>query len=261
MDVGFPKGEDSEDVRLRLPLRIRNAAVRVCLEFSFTGPPKSLACGTSFRGAMRFIMKTNNLPTTVLIGTLLAIALPGAVAPARAQSVESPPTRTIRVATKEVTDPDVAVSSDGRWLVFTALGHLVQLPAAGGATKQLTSGPFYDSEPTISPDGTRVAFISDRKVSSQGNVFVLGNPSGQIRQVTDEFWASRSVWSPDGKSVAFLSYQRIGHVSNYLFVGPQLVSQVRRVRLVDGKVETLTEPGFVHAVAFLADGRPVWSIV
>jgi hypothetical protein len=26
-------------------------------------------------------------------------------------------------------------------------------------------------------------------------------------------------------------------------------------------VETLTEPGFVHAVAFLVDGRPVWSVV
>lgn len=40
-----------------------------------------------------------------------------------------------------------------------------------------------------------------------------------------------------------------------------LKSQVRQVGLADGKVETLTEPGFVHAVAFLADGRPVWSVV
>jgi hypothetical protein len=169
------------------------------------------------------IMKSKNLLTAVLIGALLAIALPGALAPARAQGVESPLTRSIRIATKEVTDPDVAVSSDGEWLVFTALGHLVQLPAAGGATKQLTSGPFYDSAPAISPDGTRVAFISDRKVSSQGNVFVLDIASGQIRQVTDEFWVDRPVWSPDGKSLAFLSYQRIGPVGNYWFVGPNLL--------------------------------------
>jgi len=81
---------------------------------------------------------------------------------------EESPTRSIRIATQEVTDPDVAVSSDGRWLVFAALGHLFQLPAAGGATKQLTSGPYYDAAPAISPDGTRVALISDRKVSSQG---------------------------------------------------------------------------------------------
>jgi len=107
-----------------------------------------------------------------------------------------------------------------------------------------------------------VAFISDRKLSSQGNVFVLDIASGQIRQLTDEFWVDRPVWSPDGKSVAFLSYQRAGPVGNYWFVGPGLLkSQVRRVGLADGKVETLTEPGFVHAVAFLADGRPVWSVV
>ena len=197
-----------------------------------------------------------------LIGALLVIALSGTVAPARAQGVESPPTRTIRIATTEVTDPDVAVSADGSWLVFAALGHLFQVPAAGGATRQLTSGPFYDTAPAISPDQTKVAFISDRKLSSQGNVFVLDIASGQISQVTDEFWVDRPVWSPDGKSVAFLSYQRVGPVGNYWFVGPGLLkSQVRRVGLADGKVETLTEPGFVHAVAFLADGRPVWSVV
>ena len=38
-------------------------------------------------------------------------------------------------------------------------------------------------------------------------------------------------------------------------------TQVRRIGLADAKLETLTEPGFVHAVAFLADGRPVWSVV
>ena len=98
--------------------------------------------------------------------------------------------------------------------------------------------------------------------SSQGNVFVLDIASGQIRQVTDEAWVDRPVWSPDGKSIAYLSYQVVGPPGNYWFVGPMaLKSQVRRIGLADGKVETLTEPGFVHAVAFLADGRPVWSVV
>jgi len=178
------------------------------------------------------------------------------------EKLEVRPTRSIRITTKEVTDPDVAVSPDGSWLVFTALGHLFRVPAAGGAAKQLTSGPSYDAAPAISPDGIKVAFISDRKVSSQGNLFVLDLASGQIRQITDEFWVDRPVWSPDGKSLAFLSYQRIGPVGNYWWVGPKtLKTQVRRVVLAEGKVETLTGPGFVHVVAFLADGRPVWSVV
>ena len=198
----------------------------------------------------------------ILISGLLAIVLPGAIAPALAQNVENPPTRSLRISTKEVTDPDVAVSSDGRWLVFTALGHLFRLSAAGGVAKQLTFGPYYDSAPAISPDGMRVAFISDRKVSSQGNVFVLDLASGQIHQLTDEAWANRPAWSPDGKSLAFLSYRVTGPVGNYWLVGPMTMkTQVRRIWLAGRKLENLSEPGFVHAVAFLADGRPVWSVV
>ncbi|MGB9431965.1 MAG: hypothetical protein WBQ89_06970, partial [Candidatus Acidiferrum sp.] len=197
-----------------------------------------------------------------LIGALLAIALSGAVAPARAQGVESPPTRTVTISAKEVTDADISVSPDGTWLVFTVLGHLFQLPAAGGSAKQLTFGPFYDEAPAISPDSKEVAFVSDRKVSSQGNVFVLELASGKIREVTDEAWVGLPVWSPDGKSIAFLGYKAVGPVGNYWFIAPRaLMSQVRRVGLADGKVETLTAPGFVHAVAFLADGRLVWSSV
>jgi Tol biopolymer transport system component len=154
--------------------------------------------------------RVRTLVSALLITALTSIALIGAVVPASAQGVGSPLTRSITITTKEVTDPDVAVSSDGRWLVFTALGHLFQLPAAGGTAKQLTFGPYYDSAPVISPDGTKVAFISDRKVSSQGNVFVLDLASHQIEQVTDEAWVDRPVWSPDGKSIAFLSYQPMG---------------------------------------------------
>jgi Tol biopolymer transport system component len=183
-------------------------------------------------------------------------------AAASVQNAENASTRSITISTKEFTDPDVTVSSDGRWLVFTALGHLFQLPTTRGAAKQLTSGPYYDSAPVISPDGTRVAFISDRMVSSQGNLFVLDLSTGHIQQLTDEQWANRPVWSPDGKSIAFLSYDVDGPLGNYWFVGPRTMkTQVRRVGLAGGKPEPLSEPGFVHAVAFLTDGRAVWSVV
>ena len=187
---------------------------------------------------------------------------PGAASSASAQDAENRPTRSIKISTKEATDPDVGVSPDGTWLVFTALGHLFQLPTTGGEAKQLTFGPYYDSAPAISPDGTRVAFISDRDVSSQGNVFVLDLGSGQIHQLTEEAWVDRPVWSPDGKSLLFLSYRVTGPAGNFKFVGPMTMStQVRRTRLADAKLETLTEPGFVSAIAFLTGGRPVWSVV
>ena len=179
-----------------------------------------------------------------------------------AQDSQNRPTRSIKIVTTQVTDPDVAVSSDGSWLIFTALGHLFQLPATGGEAKQLTFGPYYDSAPAISPHGTRVAFISDRDVSSQGNLFVLDLASGQIHQLTGEAWVDRPVWSPDGNSLAFLTYHVTGPAGNFKFVGPTTMNtQVCRIRLTDNKLETLTAPGFVSAVAFLTDGQLVWSVL
>ena len=50
-------------------------------------------------------------------------------ASAAAQAVDW---RTIRFETTEATAPDVAVSPDGEWLVFTIVGKLFRLPVKGG---------------------------------------------------------------------------------------------------------------------------------
>ena len=69
-------------------------------------------------------------------------------------------TWSVEIETQEVTRPDVAVSPDGEWLIFTALGHLFRLPVEGGAAQQLTFGPYFDSDPAISPDGRYVVFAT-----------------------------------------------------------------------------------------------------
>ena len=48
-------------------------------------------------------------------------------------------------------------SPDGKSLVFSMRGDIWILPAQGGAAKALTQGPAYHFEPTISPDGSKVA--------------------------------------------------------------------------------------------------------
>ncbi len=65
--------------------------------------------------------------------------------------------RTIEFETTEVTTADVAVAPDGQELIFTLLGHLFRLPVEGGTADQLTFGPYYDTDPVFSPDGSRVA--------------------------------------------------------------------------------------------------------
>src|SRR5262249_36899761 len=80
--------------------------------------------------------------------------------------------RTLQLKTTQVTEADLALAPDGKQLVFPILGHLFRMPVQGGVAEQLTFGACYDSDPVFSPDGARIAFISDRD-DSGGNVFTL----------------------------------------------------------------------------------------
>jgi len=52
----------------------------------------------------------------------------------------------------------------------------------------LTFGPYYDSDPVFSPDGSRIAFVSNRD-GSDGNIFVLEISNGKISQLTHDYQA------------------------------------------------------------------------
>ncbi len=172
-------------------------------------------------------------------------------------------TRSVDIETQEVTRPDVAVSLDGQWLIFTILGHLFRVPTAGGPAEQLTFGPWFDSDPAISPGGRQVVFASDRDGESNGNLFLLDLATDELRQLTHESWAARPVWSSDGRSIAYVSYQRRGMWAEYELVAPDgVLSDVREVSLHDGAVETLTEaPGLIRATFYLSDGRLAWAVL
>lgn len=194
-------------------------------------------------------------------GIIAWICMGACAQPVLAQG--EPPTRSIEFETVQVTDPDVAVSPDGSWLVFTILGHLFRLPAAGGSAEQLTFGSCYDSDPAISPDGNRIAFVSDRD-GSEGNIFVLDLKSPGIVRVTSEPWAARPAWSPDGKSLVYLRMVREvpGVVPLPRHSTPDLVpAVVRRVLLGGGEPERLTDrPQLVGSVFYLPDGRVGWIV-
>jgi len=174
--------------------------------------------------------------------------------------------RIIEFETTEVTAPDVAVSPDGEWLIFNILGHLFRLPVEGGTAEQLTFGPYYDTDHTISPDGSRVAFVSDRD-RSDGNIFVLKLATGQITQVTHEAWAARPAWSPDGQSIVYLSLVRevpgVLPMPKFSFSAPDTVpALVRRVALGGAEPETLSAPPqVIGSVFYLPDGRLAWAAI
>ncbi|UCC84720.1 MAG: PD40 domain-containing protein [Gemmatimonadota bacterium] len=166
--------------------------------------------------------------------------------------------RTIEFETTEVTAADVAVSPDGQWLIFTIVGHLFRVPVEGGTAEQLTFGPYYHSDPVFSPDGSRVAFVSDRD-GNEGNIFVLEPATGEITQVTHEPWASRPAWTPDGQAIVYLSFP--GGLS-VTWRGSLVPALVRRIPLQGGEPETLTaSPRLFRSVFYVPDGRLAWLVV
>ena len=72
------------------------------------------------------------------------------------------PVKQVKFTTDEGTWMDLDVSRDGQTLVFSLLGDLYTLPIAGGNAKRITSGPAWDVQPRFSPDGSEIAFTSDR---------------------------------------------------------------------------------------------------
>ncbi|MDE0008658.1 MAG: hypothetical protein OXS50_10305, partial [Gammaproteobacteria bacterium] len=76
---------------------------------------------------------------------------------------EAPETaRTVSFKTDSVTWMSLDVSPDGQTIVFEALGDLYTVPMEGGRAETLTRGMAFDSQPAFSPDGNRIAFLSDR---------------------------------------------------------------------------------------------------
>jgi len=68
--------------------------------------------------------------------------------------------------------------------------------------KQFTCGPKSDTSPRWSPDGTKLAFVSDRNGKKQ--IFVMSTQGGEAYQVTKmRRGAQNPVWSPDGRKIAF----------------------------------------------------------
>lgn len=78
------------------------------------------------------------------------------------------------------------------------------MPAAGGEARALTPNTFdwRDTEPRWSPDGTRLAFVSDR--NGFNNLGVLDVATGDATMLlTEDVEHSEPRWSPDGRWISF----------------------------------------------------------
>ena len=107
--------------------------------------------------------------------------------------------RKISFETQEGTWMSIDVSPDGKTLIFDLLGDIYSLPVAGGTATVLSNGPAYDSHPRYSPDGSKIAFTSDR--SGMENFWIMNADGKNPRAITDQkdFAHRNAAWTPDGQ--------------------------------------------------------------
>jgi Tol biopolymer transport system component len=112
------------------------------------------------------------------------------------------PTRVLEFTTSEGTWLSLDVSPDGDTIVFELLGDLYTLPVEGGEARRITEGMAFDSQPRFSPDGKRIAFLSDRDGAE--NVWVAEADGANPRKLSRESGMAELAspcWTPDGRYV------------------------------------------------------------
>ena len=79
------------------------------------------------------------------------------------------------------------------------------MDADGGNPQNLTNDPSDDWEPSWSPDGERIAFVSERdEPRGYGDIYVMDSDGNNLQRFTDHDFDDRHPsWSPDGERIVF----------------------------------------------------------
>lgn len=92
--------------------------------------------------------------------------------------------------------------------------EIMLLESGSSVPEPLTDNSFDDLSPAWSPDGTWIAFATDRDQPGYHEIYLMDSDGGQLTRLTHQLEGHDfgPAWSPDGSRIAYTSEDRDDHV-------------------------------------------------
>jgi len=201
------------------------------------------------------VQQGSKVARVALAAAAFAVAVAGSgVAAARGEALTAArPTVSAEGGSVVLNPRRPAPSPDGRLIAFTYMGDLWVVPSDGGRAERLTVHEAADDTPLWSPDGSRIAFTSNREGNE--DVYVMPAAGGAPTRITcHSGWDEAQCWTRDGQSVLFGSYRDT--LRAQLYIVPAAGGAPRRL-IRDRAMSAAVSPDG-RWVAFVQGGTEWW---